>query len=178
MRYLQGAMLLSTCALANASEPAPQPLDFYIGSDLQRVNLKINGADDDAGLINLSLRGGIFLFEGIALEIQTGVTDSDDDLAGVPVELGANQAVFVRLQTPRREGFLFDLGLGFAHTELEATDPITGITETQKEDGFAWSARVDYRVNSNWHVNFDYTDRTNSNEITLNSYGLGVSYLF
>ena len=45
-------------------------------------------------------------------------------------------------------------------------------------NGFAYSARIDYAVNPNWHVALDYTSRDLGNEVELDSYGLGVSYHF
>ena len=157
---------------------APQKLDFYVGADAQATSVSLNPVNADGRFATMGLRAGVYLFKGVALEAQTSTSVSDDTIASINTEMDSSHAVLIRLQTPRKQGFLFDLGLGYASTNLTLVDPETQTHEELTEDGFAWSARVDYALTSHWRVAFDYTARNNSNTTDIDSYGLGVSYTF
>ncbi|MCG7543077.1 porin family protein [Pseudoalteromonas sp. MM17-2] len=177
MNKLLCALLGATCLNAHAdNRPFEHPMDFYLGSDYQLMDLKTVGTPGQADFSHINLRGGVFIFKQIALEAQLGVYDNDDMVEGTTYELSANRALFVRLLTPRHRGFAFDLGLGYAHTEVDLTNQ--ALNQSISDDGFAYSARIDYAVNPNWHIALDYTSRDLGNEVELDSYGLGVSYHF
>ena len=177
-RILAIAAIVTPLTANGETSSVPQNPHFYVGADTQATSVSLNAVNADGRFATVGLRAGVYLFKGIAIEAQTSTAVADDTIAGINTEMDASHAVFVRLQTPRKQGFIFDLGLGYASTNLTFTNPATQTSEDATEDGFAWSARVDYALTSHWRVAFDYTARNNSDVTDIDSYGLGVSYTF
>ncbi|KJZ00776.1 hypothetical protein FIU82_05190 [Pseudoalteromonas sp. THAF3] len=161
--------LALACNYAHANE-------YYIGADYLQLSTDFDGNSASPTVNNIKL--GAELYNGIFLELQGGVSSSDDDLLGVTTDIDQNYSAFFRFRSPNYDGFSVDLALGYARTEVLFSGKPSVYDGLEEFSGFAWGGRVNYDLPYNFRINADYQQRYNKDDILIDAWGVGLSYVF
>ncbi|MEO2266250.1 outer membrane beta-barrel protein [Pseudoalteromonas sp. YIC-656] len=154
---------------ANANE-------YYVGIDHTQIRSDFAGVDAKPTAVTFKLAAE--LYNRTFLELQTDLSQSDDELLGVSIDASKTQAALIRFRTPNFDSFSYDLALGYAKTELNFTGNAQVYDGIEEFSGFAWGGRISYDLPYNMRLSADYLSRYNQDNLKLDSWSVGFSYHF
>lgn len=151
--------------------------DYYVGVAGGYTQLLIKDAEFNPTLIRL--RGGVFVQNNIALELQLGKgIDSDSPFDSLDIEIDQLLAFYARFQSPTQRGFRIYVQGGYARTELLQSDH-NGDEINNSFSGFSYGFGLEdqFKYFKPLYFYFEANQLFND-EIDINSANLGVRYTF
>jgi hypothetical protein len=95
-------------------------LDPYLRVEASRIETDIAGVDFNPGVLKGVL--GLFVWQGVALEVQAGFADEEGEDKDTQINTGVSsyQAALIRLQSPTERGWSAFVNLGYAQFDLNS----------------------------------------------------------
>ncbi|WP_462158671.1 outer membrane beta-barrel protein [Pseudoalteromonas sp. GB56] len=150
--------------------------EYYVGVD--HAQLRTDFAGVEAKPTALIIKAGAELYNRTYLEVQTDISQSEDELLGVSIDASSAQSALIRFRTPQFGSFSYDLAFGYAKTELNFTGNAEVYDGKEKFTGFAWGGRLNYELPYNLRLNADYLSRYNKDNLKIDTWSVGLSYYF
>ena len=170
IRIISLALFLSVFATkVNANE-------YYVGVDHTQVRTDFAGVDAKPTAVTFKFAAE--LYNRTFLELQTDISQSEDELLGVSIDASSTKAALIRFRTPNFDKFSYDLALGYAKTELNFTGNPQIYNGKEEFSGFAWGGRINYDLPYNMRLSADYLSRYNQDNLKIDSWSVGFSYHF
>ncbi len=92
-------------------------VEYFVGGDLSYNRIEIAG--EHFNPVSLRARGGAWLWRGVGVEADISAGVSDDENAGLKLELPLMASIYARFQTPYEAGLNAYILLGFTSVELD-----------------------------------------------------------
>ncbi|PCI41139.1 MAG: hypothetical protein COB51_14265 [Moraxellaceae bacterium] len=151
--------------------------DYYVGVGANYTQLLIGDAEFNPTVIRL--RGGVFVLNNIALELQLGKgIDSDSPFDSLDIEIDQLQAFYARFQSPTQRGFRIYFQGGYARTELLQSDHSDDeINNSFSGISYGFGFEDQFKYYKPLYFYFEANQLFND-EIDINSANLGIRYTF
>lgn len=151
----------------------------YAGADL---NYQILDAEDidTANPLAITLKGGAFVHENVALEARLGfgIVDDSVDVEGVDVDIinDINYGIYVR-GVYTVDNFMPYLLLGFTSAKATADAGDFG-EDSETNSSLSFGVGLDYKFQDNWACSLEIARLVSGSDFDLSTVSLGAKYLF
>lgn len=176
-KHLSIAIAAATFTLATTSAVANSAGSGYVGALASHYTYDVEGVDD-INPTGLTLRGGYFLTDNVAVEGRLGTGLSEDTVSGtnVDAELDQLMGVYVTGYLPVNEVFSFYGLLGFSYAEATLSNRFTSISDD--DDGFSYGAGVQVNFTPQVSGQLEYVSYLDKSDYSLSAASIGLSYHF
>ena len=171
-------LLSSAAAMTTVAASANSAGSGYVGVLASHYTFDVSGVSEDLNPTGLTLRGGYFLTDYIAVEgrLGTGVNDDSIGNSGVDLELDHLFGVYAVGHIPVNEVFSFYGLLGFSYAE--ATVSSRWASASDDDDGFSYGAGVQVNFTPQISGQLEYVSYLSKSDYDLNAASIGLSYNF
>ncbi|MGO1535017.1 MAG: porin family protein [Halomonas sp.] len=179
MKKLIAVALLSSAAATTAvSATANSAGAGYVGALASHYTFDVEGASDDLNPTGVTLRGGYFLTDYVAVEGRLGTGLSDDNISGTnaDVELDQLMGVYALGQLPVNDVFSLYGLLGFSYAEATVSAP--GVSVSDDDDGFSYGVGAQVNFTPQVVGQLEYVSYLDKSDYELNAASIGLSYNF
>ncbi|WP_049630850.1 outer membrane beta-barrel protein [Cellvibrio sp. pealriver] len=174
-------------ALACSHAMAKQDLIAYSAS-AQAVYTKIKASGESFSPSLLQLKGEVAftdgLMDGIGLQALIAAPMSDAKENNLTMDVKQQSGIYLTLTSPdtQPEDLKVSVLLGYASTELETNLPSLGNLAKNKDtfSDFSYGVSLQDRImrNKNFYWTLDYLRYYKDDHLTIDGFGLGVTYAF
>ncbi len=123
---------------------ASQASDFY--GELSANYMMIDALTAKPAPIGAELRLGMYLEQGVGLELFAGSGAASDEDLDIDVDLSYTAGGALRFESPEKDGGKVYFLLGYAVTELDLNRSDTGLPGKEAYDGFSYGGGVEFRM--------------------------------
>lgn len=172
------ALLSSAAAMTAVTASANSAGSGYVGALASHYTFDVEGTSDDLNPTGLTVRGGYFLTDNVAVEGRLGTGLNDDTISGTNVDIELDQLVGVYAvgHLPVNEVFSFYGLVGFSYAEATLSAP--GASVSDDDDGFSYGAGVEVNFTPVVSAQLEYASYLNKSDYDLNAASIGISYKF
>ncbi|MGP9679593.1 porin family protein [Halomonas sp. AOP27-A1-41] len=172
------AVIATAVALASSSALANSAGSGYVGALASHYVFDVDGIRDDVNPTGLTIRGGYFLNDFVAIEGRIGTGLSDDSIggSGVDVELDQLMGVYAVGHLPVNNVFSFYGLLGFSYAEATISNRFVSVSDD--DDGFSYGAGVQLNFTPQISGQLEYVSYLNKSDYNLNAGSVGIAYHF
>lgn len=171
-------LLTSAAAMTAVTASANSAGDGYVGALASHYVYDVDGAQGDLNPTGLTIRGGYFLSDFIAVEGRLGTGLSDDTISGtnVDVELDQLVGVYATGYLPVNDVFSFYGLLGFTYAEATASNRFASASDD--DDGFSYGAGVQLNFTPQISGQLEYVSYLSKSDYDLSAGSVGITYHF
>lgn len=177
-KQLSIAVIAAAVALASSSALANSAGSGYVGALASHYVFDVDGAREDLNPTGLTIRGGYFLTDFVAVEgrLGTGVNDDSIGNTGVDVELDQLMGVYAVGYLPVNNVFSFYGLLGFSYAEATISSRFASVSDD--DDGFSYGAGVQFNFTPQISGQLEYVSYLSKSDYDLNAGSVGIAYHF
>ncbi|WP_237673842.1 porin family protein [Vreelandella profundi] len=170
--------LASSFALASSTTLADNTGTSYVGGLFSHYTYDESSGSSDASPTGLTVRGGYFLTDYIAIEGRLGTGISDDTISGTSIDLELDQLMgaYAAGYLPLNNMFSLYGLIGFSYAEGSASNRLTSISFD--DDGFSYGAGAQINFTPQVSGQLEYMYYLDKSDYDLTAASLGVSYNF
>ncbi len=170
-------ILLIFCLSAPAMSKAALTTAPYAGAALERQTISIDTNDFDSGL--LLLHAGVWIWEGIGLELELGTSIFDDTQNAVSVEHKSLLRYGIRLQTPATpNNTLLYVLLSGASSKLNMQTGGDGVPGKSRFSGYHAGVGLATQLSAKVQLDLSYNNYQVDESIDITGIRLNVEYSF
>lgn len=171
-------LFTSAAAMTAVTASANSAGSGYIGALASHYTFDVSGTSEDLNPTGLTLRGGYFLTDFIAVEGRLGTGLNDDNISGtnVDVELDQLMGVYATGYLPVNDVFSFYGLLGFTYAEAKISNHFASASDD--DDGFSYGAGVQFDFTPQIAGQLEYVSYLSKSDYDLNAASIGLSYNF
>jgi opacity protein-like surface antigen len=147
----------------------------YAGAQINFQTISADDGGDDVNPMALTLLGGAFVHQYVALEARLGFGIVDDTTEGVDIINTYNASLLAR-GVYTVENFSPYVALGFSTAKVTAE--WDGGDDDETNSGLSFGLGVDYKFMDNYAANLEWISLVNGDDFDVSSINLGVKYLF
>lgn len=135
---------------------------------------------EDFNPLTLEARLGMYLQPQVGLEAYYASGINDDSQLDIDLEIKSIAGVNFRFESPESDGMKIFILLGYGMTEWDLDRSGTGNPGKVDFDDFSYGAGFEWRLgkSNNWFLNLRGQRFLNKNDLSLDTAGLGVRYVF
>ena len=133
--FISLGLAYNSLSFAGGNSISNQPYDYYFAISTGRTEIDFDDEDVDVNVVKF--KGGVFLQENVALELNlgTGLSDATMENHIDVVDIDSLYSLLFRLQSPHYQGFrIYFLG-GYSQVELAKSVPLNSTTRTDSLNG-------------------------------------------
>ncbi|MEH6641384.1 porin family protein [Vreelandella glaciei] len=177
-KHLSIAIAAASFALASTSAFANSAGDGYFGALASHYTFDVEGASDDLNPTGLTLRGGYFLTDNVAVEGRLGTGLSDDTVSGTSTDAELDQllGVYVTGYLPVNDVFSFYGLIGFTYAEATLSNRFASISDD--DDGFSYGVGGQVNFTPAVSGQIEYVSYLDKSDYNLSAASIGLSYHF
>lgn len=180
--------LISTLGTLACSQTLAEQDLIAFNASAQAVYTKIKASGESFSPTLLQLKGEAAitdgLLDGIGLQGLIAAPMSDAEENAMTMDIKQQSGVYITLTNPdtQPEDLKVSVLLGYASTELETNLASLGTTGKNKDtfSDFSYGVSLQDRImrNKNFYWTLDYLRYYNDDHLTIDGFGLGVTYAF
>ncbi|TAL17083.1 porin family protein [bacterium] len=152
----------------------------YAGATINFQTIEADEGGDDVNPMAITLVGGAFVHQYVALEARLGfgIVDDSIDVGGTDVDIinDINYGIYAR-GVYTVDNFMPYILLGFTSAEVTADAGAFG-EDSETNSSLSFGLGLDYKFMDNLAANLEYAQLVNGDDFDLSAISLGVKYLF
>lgn len=172
------AIAATAISLATSAAVANSAGSGYVGALASHYTYEESGYSEELNPTGLTLRGGYFVTDFIAVEGRLGTGVNDDTVGGTNIDAKLDQVmgVYAVGNLPVNDVFEIYGLLGFSYAEATISNRFASLSFD--DDGFSYGAGVQVNFTPEVSGQLEYVSYLDKSDYELNAASLGLSYSF